>query len=192
MKLEQTIVRQAAPPLAGLKTGNLFPIRTETENIYPELRRLNRMLTEKGLRLILIRRNRENMLIYLFRPDRLEKDLKACEAECLLKEKGYPCGDMNRCVAKLLRRLAAAPVFPHEIGLFLGYPPSDVRCFMEDPNTGVKCTGCWKAYDHPEEAEKQFRKYHKCTEVYQKVYQKNGSLERLIVDGRRCGGTRPA
>ena len=152
MKLEQTIVRQAAPTLAGLKTGNLFPIRTETENIYPELRRLNRMLTEKG----------------------------------------YPCGDMNRCVAKLLRRLAAAPVFPHEIGLFLGYPPSDVRCFMEDPNKGVKCTGCWKAYDHPEEAEKQFRKYHKSTDVYQKVYQKNGSLERLIVDGRRCGGTRPA
>lgn len=38
----------------------------------------------------------------------------------------------------------------NEVGLFLGYPPEDVRCFMNDSRRGVKCTGCWKAYGDEE------------------------------------------
>lgn len=48
--------------------------------------------------------------------------------------------------------------FPHEIGLFLGYPLCDVRGFIEDARGGV-CLGCgyWKVYGEVEEREKLFK-----------------------------------
>ena len=71
--------------------------------------------------------------------------------------------------------------FPHEIGLFLGYPPSDVECFMKDPYKGVKCCGCWKAYSEPEKAVKIFRKYKQCTEIYREMNKNGKTLAQLAV-----------
>ena len=65
---------------------------------------------------------------------------------------------------KLIERLRGNE-FPHEIGLFLSYPPEDVKGFMADP-CACKCSGCWKVYGGREAAEKQFARYRKCTGVY--------------------------
>ncbi|MBR5180388.1 MAG: DUF3793 family protein [Lachnospiraceae bacterium] len=40
------------------------------------------------------------------------------------------------------------------MGLFLGYPPFDVKCFMNDSRENVKQVGCWKVYGDEEEAVK--------------------------------------
>ena len=72
-------------------------------------------------------------------------------------------------------------VFPHEVGLFLGYPPGDVRSFMKDTRHGVKCTGCWKAYGNEEEARKTFAKFRKCTDVYRRELSRGRSLLQLTV-----------
>ena len=39
---------------------------------------------------------------------------------------------LNRCIVKLIGRLQENEGFPHEIGLFLGYPPEDVLGFIEN------------------------------------------------------------
>ncbi len=189
-KLERDVVEHGAPTLAGLKTGNLFPVRADRETFSKELRGLNKVLTGKGVRLIPLGRVKKKILVYLYRPDRLREDLCEQEAETILCEKGYPLGNPERCVAELIRHLESDPVFPHEIGLFLGYPPSDVRCFMSHPCEGVKCTGCWKAYGNEAEAEETFARYRKCTDVYRKVYMRGKPLERLTVDLRRVQRTR--
>ena len=49
----------------------------------------------------------------------------------------------EQCLARLIERLKDADEFPHEIGLFLGYPPEDVEGFIQEPN-GQKYTGIWK------------------------------------------------
>ena len=65
-------------------------------------------------------RYREGLaLIYLYRPDRLDRDLTARAAR-LLEERGYPCGNADLCVVKLLHQLRERREFPHEIGLFFG------------------------------------------------------------------------
>lgn len=71
--------------------------------------------------------------------------------------------------------------FPHEVGLFLEYPPEDVQCFMKDTRCGVKCTGCWKAYGNEKEAQLTFVKFRKCTEVYRKGLSDGKSLLQLTV-----------
>jgi hypothetical protein len=120
-------------------------------------------------------------LIYIYRPDFLEKDLKDPVAVSILKEKGYDIEHPAACLAKLIRHIKNDEGFPHEIGLFLGYPPEDVKGFMKNPNKGVKCVGFWKVYSDRDSAEKTFRKYRKCTEVYRREYIRGRSLEQLTI-----------
>ena len=143
MRIAQALIEHGAPTLAGLKTANLFPVKTNGEDIVRPLSEVNRILTEKGLRAIPLKKKDDSMLLYLFRPDQLKEDLKQPEAACMLEEKGYPCDSPERCITCLIRHLKEDEVFPHEIGLFLGYPPSDVKSFMISSREGVKATGCW-------------------------------------------------
>lgn len=87
------------------------------------------------------------------------------------------------CICRLRHRLRDSEEYPHEIGLFLGYPPEDVRGFIEHRAADCKCVGCWKVYGDAETARKTFRQYKKCTEVYCKEWRKGASLQQLIVAG---------
>ena len=167
--LEAALVNHCAPTLAGIKTGNIFPLCAEEDGFTAEMRKLNRILVKKGLRIIPVKRKDRKLLIYVYRPERLLKDLTRPEAEAILREKGYPVEYPKQCVSCLIRHLASDVEFPHEIGLFLGYPPSDVRCFMNDSREGVRCVGCWKAYGNVEEAEKTFEQFRKCTAIYRNL-----------------------
>lgn len=179
---DQYIVEHCSPTLAGLKTGNLFSVRhKKDEEFIREIRELNGLLRDKGLRAIPVRRTAEYALIYLYRPDFLEKDLRSLEAVQILREKGYDCGSAEHCLTQLIERLKADGSFPHEIGLFLGYPPVDVKGFMKSPNQGVKCTGCWKVYGDREQAEKTFAGYRRCTEAYRRQLAAGKTLGQLIV-----------
>ena len=52
--------------------------------------------------------------------------------------------------------------FPHEIGLFLGYPPEDVEGFRLHRGRDYKLCGCWKVYSDVEGARQCFRRYDRC------------------------------
>ena len=82
-----------------------------------------------------------------------------------------------------MKRMREQDEFPHEIGLFLGYPPEDVRGFIENGARGCKCVGCWKVYGDAETARETFAKYKKCTDVYRARYAEGRSVERLTVAG---------
>ncbi len=183
--LIKTLVEYCAPTLAGLKTGNIFSVKNGLYDIDEEIRSLNSILVGRGLRLMPLRKKKESTMIYLYRPERLKEDLKDPAAAKILRDKGYSFRDPESCLAELAGHLKIDAVFPHEIGLFLGYPPYDVKKFMEDPFKGVKCVGCWKSYGNECEAEKTFDKYKKCTAIYNKQIECGRPLEALIVDTRR-------
>ena len=87
---DQILIDQCAPTLAGLKTGNMFTVKIEPgQDICAELRSLNRLLREKGIRVVIFRKNDKRALLYLYRPDYLERDLGYPEARRILEEKGY-------------------------------------------------------------------------------------------------------
>ncbi len=179
---EQQIIEQCAPTLAGIKTGSLFSIEFESEEAAREdIRQLNRMLRKKGLRAVPVGRQKNRTLIYLFRPDYLRKDFCDPDAAAILKEKGYPFDNINVCIAQLARHLKKDECFPHEIGLFLGYPPVDVRGFMNSPKEGVKCVGYWKVYGDQEKAEQTFLQFRKCTEIFRRQHLQGASIAQLAV-----------
>ena len=151
---EEYLVWQTAPTLAGLKTGSLFPCKYESyETLKREICEMNKALSRKGLRLIPLRRE------------------------------GYADLRQERCLHELMRRLQRFEAFPHEIGLFLSYPPEDVRGFIEHKGHESKCEGCWKVYGDAERAKKTFRTYKKCTDCYCRQQAKGVPIARLAVAG---------
>ena len=57
---------------------------------------------------------------------------------------------------KLIERLRAYDEFPHEIGLFLSYPPEDVKGFIEHHAADFKYAGLWKVYGDEQRARDLF------------------------------------
>ena len=182
---EETLIRHCAPTLAGLKTGSLFTCPIEgKEALLESIRRINRRFSEKGLRLLPLRFSEKKALVYLYRPARLSQDLSNATAARILQEQGYPTGNCQQCILQLARKLRSQPDFPHEIGLFLGYPAEDVCGFIEQGPDCCKCTGCWKVYADEESARKAFARYKKCTKVYCDRWKKGADIDRLAVPCR--------
>ncbi|MBO6149147.1 MAG: DUF3793 family protein [Lachnospiraceae bacterium] len=182
---DRYVVEHSSPTLAGIKTGSLFQLLMDGGSVEDEFRELNRTLVGKGLRAVPVQRPGSPILVYLYRPCRLCRDLDRPVSRRILERKGYDCRNADRCVAQLVRHFTEDSTFPHEVGLFLGYPPEDVEKFMENPRCGVKCVGCWKAYGNEDKARRIFLKYRKCTETYRKRVEGGKTLKQLIVEEHR-------
>ena len=121
---EEMLIRYCAPTLAGIKTAILFTCPNDSEKeLTKQIRFANRQLLPRGIRLLPLRQKNGHALIYMYRPKRLERDLASQKAEAILARAHYPAGNPQRRLAELSLRLRQSHEFPHEIGLFLGYPP---------------------------------------------------------------------
>ena len=107
---EEILVRQGAPTLAGIKTGSLFPCPCEDkEALFADIRRLNRLLVPKGLCLLPIRFLKGQVLLYLYRPSELRRDLENEQAAEILHHAGYNARGCGRSTATRRRRASCSP-----------------------------------------------------------------------------------
>ncbi len=179
---EEIIVQQCAPTLAGIKTGNLFPYwGSSKEKLQSDIRAFNKKFTAKGLCLLPLRFTGNFALLYLFRPADLKRDLGNNTAKCILKQSGYECSKCEQCLVKLAQRFRENKDFPHEIGLFLSYPPEDVKGFIDNHAKNYKLTGLWKVYGDENLALNLFAKYNACSAAYYKLWQAGIDFDKLAV-----------
>ena len=179
---DEVIIRQCAPTLAGIKTGSLFPYSYENkQKMVNDIRSFNRRYVCKGLCMLPMRYQEGRALLLLFRPEKLAEDLSKPVAASILSECGYSCESYNQYLVKLTRRFSECSVFPHEIGLFIGYPPEDVRGFITHKAQNFKCCGLWKVYGDEDKAKELFRQFNECTECYCSLWESGKKLEQLAV-----------
>ncbi|MBR6983684.1 MAG: DUF3793 family protein [Ruminococcus sp.] len=177
---EELVIRHCSPTLAGLKTANMFACSYENESeLKNDVTAFNKRFAAKGIRVVPLRYSNGKALIYIFRPSRLEADLSDVKADKVLRRCGYHCGDISKCLSDLINRIEESEEFPHEIGIFLGYPPEDVIGFIEKRE--CQATGFWKVYSNKDKAEKIFDQFRKCMNVYYKCWNEGFTLERLTV-----------
>ena len=180
--LEEVLIRHSAPTLAGLKTANLFWYSWESKEEFENSVELwKRVLKEKGLSLTVIRTTEQRALLYVDRRKKLEDDLKRAKTRKMLEAEGYVYDNAEEAVKILQKRLQMYERFPHEIGLFLGYPEEDVQGFIENQGKNCKCCGCWKVYCNECDAQKMFCKLKKCENVYERLFLKGRPVEKMIV-----------
>lgn len=178
----EMLVTHCSPTLAGIKTANMFTCPYDTiEDMREGVRRWNMALSRKGLRILPLKYEKGRALIYIYRPSMLADDLKDQRTRELLRRCGYSVQTPEDCIVQLARRLAGKEQFPHEIGLFLGYPPEDVDGFISHKAGGFKYSGYWKVYGDEEKAKRTFARYRQCTRIYSEQYARGQSIERLTV-----------
>lgn len=182
MSLEQHLIEYCSPTLASLKTASLFNHSyISDEELDKQLKLWNGRLQRKGIYLVDLCRRGNRALIYVYRRSHLAADLRQPGVEAFLKAYGYEDVDVDRAVANIRRRVAMEIHFPHEIGVFLGYPLGDVVGFIENEGKNCICKGYWKVYCDECEAIKVFSKYKKCKKAYARLWEQGRSVWQLTV-----------
>lgn len=181
-KMEKKLIEHCAPTLAGLKCASLFNYFHEGECIVrEELEEINKMLNRKGVNVDVLIWKEKSALVYTYRRAMLEKELKNPGVAELLEIYGYKSCEIDSCLKYLKYRLLYCSCFPHEIGVFLGYPLEDVKGFIENEGRNCESCGIWKVYCNSEEKDKLFQKLKKCKDVYLRVFCEGRELSQMTV-----------
>ena len=152
-----------APTITGIKAACMINFKYGEHDIKP-VWNLNarKWLEPYKIECVLLNKfsKSKNALVLIFRRDLLKKALsnfKACE---LLKRFDYPAPDVDKCLDCLQRNFNFNNTIPHEVGIFLDYPPDDVEGFIKNRNSeNLLTSGYWKVYGNVERAKKIFEKY---------------------------------
>ncbi|MBR3771393.1 MAG: DUF3793 family protein [Clostridium sp.] len=105
-------------------------------------------------------------LLFFYQEDMLKHTIREYRASELLK--GYPVEELSKIIHYLKKRIMEyhfeGKEFPHEIGIFLGYPIWDVEGFIEHKGQNYKFCGYWKVYQDVEGAKLKFKEYDRIRE----------------------------
>lgn len=179
---ERILIEQCAPTLAGLKTGSMFSYQIRAhENINELIEYWNELLMQRGIRLTILARYAFRALIYVYRTKNLTSDLQDTYISGFLNTIGYDTGSTDTCIGLLKERIGNCRDFPHELGLFLGYPLHDVVGFIQNKGQNACCSGCWKVYCDQCTAQKCFARFKKCKTVYLDLFMRGKSILQLTV-----------
>ena len=188
---ETVMIEQCSAVLAGLKPANLFRHETRDRGaFFATVAGWDAKLAPKGLRLLVLKECPRGswFLVYLYRPARLAEALGRAETAAFLAGEGYALppdlASEAGCLAlleQLAGRLACDGAFPHEIGVFLGYPLGDVVGFIANRGQNFTCCGCWKSYGDPDAARRHFAQLDKCRAVYLRLFHSGTPILRLAV-----------
>ena len=179
---EKYLIKNCAPTLASLKTGSLFNCALCGKcELKENLSEWGGVLYSSGIRFFVLKEDEKSALVYVYRAGALGKILEDARVRSFLKKCGYTDFSTEAVLKKLKERFSHGGDFPHEIGIFLGYPLGDVIGFIQNSGKNCKCTGCWKVYCDECSAKKTFDKIKKCTEVYTRLWSQGRTVLQLTV-----------
>lgn len=159
----QKLAFHSAPTLLGVKCANMISISSEELDIDVQAEYFNLKAVSKGLRCRKLCSCGKKALLLVYSEKLLSARLADSEIRALLEKYGYGLDlTVEKCLDKLSERIRENGDFPHEIGVFLGYPIEDVVGFIENKGAGYKFCGCWKVYGCEESAKRTFANYKKC------------------------------
>ncbi len=182
---ELVLVEQCAPALAGMKAANLFRLEARDRDLLcSTVEKWQHALHPRGVSIRILKEccTTHFYLIYVYRERQLAQLLSNSDVRAFLSKEGYALSDCcEDYLAQLQQRLCCGPDFPHEIGVFLGYPLTDVIGFLENNGQNYTCCGYWKSYGDPVQAQALFARYKKCTAVYLQCFHNGTPITRLAV-----------
>ena len=175
----------SAPTLLGVKCANLFSVDLSE---FPA-DDVEAYFTDKdaftGLYARCLCRCKKRTLIYVYHRALLEMWFSDERVSSFLEECGYDRAlSVNEKIDILAKRISCDS-FPHEIGIFLGYPLDDVLGFIK--NGGANCLFCgfWKVYSDPEGAKRAFSSYVHCREYLCNTIKSGVDLNSAVANFRR-------
>ena len=158
-KLWEVIANQCAPVLADVKPSNLLILTSEEEEVFLQMEEL------PGISRLCLYEGQQKSTWLLYRKDRLESALVWPPTGTFLEQYGYRMvqESLDEKLLRLQHRFTeykeGRQSFPHEMGVFLGYPLGDVKGFIEHHGKEYLCSGYWKVYQDEQKAKSTFQLY---------------------------------
>jgi hypothetical protein len=162
VSFDETVMYCGAPALCGIKPSCLFSHR---KSVYEKekIREWSRLFKKDGRYIITLPKQNERMLVFIYDKYLLEKLCASYFVKEYLIKKKYPVkSGFYAVLAELLHRLSGEGIFPHEVGIFLGYPLEDVKAFEVMSGRACRYSGFWKVYGDVDTAQKQMEVYKSC------------------------------
>lgn len=161
---------QCAPVISGIKISNLLTIPAKS------LRELSAVLKKTELSFRILYPGRERLVILIYRETELKEYLEREEVMAFIYKCGYETYDISKIfpvfVKRYMRYMELKQDFPHELGLFLGYPIEDVEGFIKENGKNYLYSGYWKVYKDAELKIRLFKNYERVqTEIVRLLYE---------------------
>ena len=179
--LEVKIANQCAPVLAGVKPSNMLVLENK------HIRDVVRVLEGTGLSWRCLYAGEEKNIWLLYRKEAMEETVGGKEQMLFLKEWGYKEDTLERMLIKFSQRFRQYRKdknlpFPHEMGVFLGYPMADVKGFIKYEGKNYLYCGYWKVYENVEERKELFRTYEEIRKVFVEEARKGKNLWQITME----------
>ncbi len=182
-RVELQIVLQCAPTLAGLKISNLLILPRELEHS------ARYALGHIGLIGYRLAYDRQRVVMLVFKKERLVAYFQQDEVQRFLKGFGYGAEGFGAALALFQRRyqefVQRRKDFPHEMGVFLGYPLCDVKGFIENKGDGFVLAGYWKVYENAYQTRRLFKLFDDRKDDMVCMLSKGYTLEQIFQEMQR-------
>ena len=174
---ERTLAVHSAPTLLGIKCANLISVTIEANDMCDYWHEFE---SRSGLQMRVLCKCHDRRLLYVYHEMLLEMQLRQPEILRFLSQYGYTENmDLQQMLGHLASRMQCGN-FPHEIGVFLGYPLADVQGFISNHGKNCLLCGCWKVYSDPESARRTFANYDRCRDILRDKLQQGCGLFRAL------------
>ena len=173
------IIVQCAPLIVGLKMAHTLVVH---RHFLSELRHILAG-TEIHIWVLCCRKEKVTLLLYNYNMfcSRLS-DQRLIE---FLQTNGYDKFGVEEVLSsfqnKYIEYCSGRQSFPHELGLFLGYPLEDVEGFIENEGENSLYHGYWKVYANVPAKRELFRMYELAKERMVKMLCDGVKLEEIIM-----------
>lgn len=159
---ETQLALQCAPVFAGLKVSNLLNVNKAQGEM------IQKLLADTELSCYILLRNGHRMSILIYNKKMLKEYLRNKRVQSFLKQEGYEGMELEEMLSLLAKRyqshMEKREGFPHELGVFLGYPMEDVEGFIENNGENFLCLGYWKVYQNRQAKMELFQKFERAKE----------------------------
>ena len=182
---EELLIELCSPTIVGCKPASLFRYKPqEGVDVHQEVKEWNDKLSPSGISVMILKEccHKKTYLIYVYRSQPLSLILSDHKVNEFLEKNGYSFhASVSEKLSTLSDHLCLDKDFPHEIGVFLGYPLEDVIGFIENRGENYMYCGHWKVYSNLKKAIKKFNTYNKCTLYCKERFAQGDSVARLAV-----------
>lgn len=176
--IKTQLALQCSPLLAGIKISNMLTAREE------DVEALLQLLEGTGISVCILYQARGTITLLLYRKDRMESYLYGEEVARLLCQLGYEMNSLEEMFDTFRQNYEKyqkdETKFPHEMGLFLGYPVEDVLGFMIHEGEHYIYCGYWKVYEGLQEKIALFERYEEVRETIIRSLIHGSSIHEVI------------
>lgn len=178
LKNETKIILECAPLIFGLRLANIINItRAEFVN-------LKKIFFDSDLSFYVISTTKDRLSLLFYRKNNLSEYFSKPKTKELLEEFGYDTGDMYGMMYTFSLRyrkyINKKADFPHEMGLFLGYPVEDVEGYINNDGKNSLAVGYWKVYEGVNEKIKLFEKFEEAKETLTYLVYKGMNINEIV------------